>query len=119
MSFSLRGVFFSSSVVFTASCLFCAISFFPASAVVAQDENEGDEGGGNEGHEGEIEQARSAKLTPPEGAPFPDARGEVVLNRELFRVEVEGLAPGDYKVLLDDGKGTKTDIGTITVKTED
>jgi hypothetical protein len=62
---------------------------------------------------------RSALLSPPEGAPFPDARGEVVLTKKHMIVNVEGLPPGDYDLLLDDGTGTKTSIGTLTVKADD
>jgi hypothetical protein len=78
----------------------------PTSSVFASiDDEEGD--------------GRSAVLSPPEGAPFPDARGEVVLNKKHLIVEAEGLPPGEYDVLLDDGTGTKTSIGTLTVKAED
>src|SRR5262245_648261 len=62
---------------------------------------------------------RSSRLTPPDGAPFPDARGEVELGHTSLKVEVEGLGAGDYQVLLDDGTGTKKPIGTITVKAEE
>src|SRR5262245_14071236 len=70
---------------------------------------------GNDGEDGD----RSSRLTPPDGAPFPNARGEVELGGITLKVEVEGLGAGDYQVLLDDGTGTKQPIGTITVKTEE
>jgi hypothetical protein len=87
--------------------------FLTGRVIVAHDDHEGD----HEGH-GDGEHNRSARLTPPDGAPFPDARGRVSLTSEFFRVQVEGLATGDYSVLLDDGKGTMTAIGTITVTEE-
>jgi hypothetical protein len=57
-----------------------------------------------------------SKLTPPDGAAFPNARGLVLLVSKTLFVAVGGLAPGDYQVLLDDGTGTLAAIGTITTK---
>ena len=61
----------------------------------------------------------SSHLTPPDGSALPDARGNVVINPNHFIVNVEGLPPGEYSVLLDDGTGTKTEIGKITVVADD
>ena len=63
-------------------------------------------------HEG---RGQCARLAPPvENAPFPEARGEVVLNSVLFLVNLEHVAPGEYPVLLDDGTGALQKIGAIT-----
>ena len=40
----------------------------------------------------EREGEHRARLTPPEEAPFPDARGSVELNREALILKVEGSA---------------------------
>jgi hypothetical protein len=52
---------------------------------------------------------RSSRLVPPDGAPSPDARGEVELGRFAFVVEVEGLPEGDCTVCLDDGSYIRRD----------
>ena len=70
------------------------------------------------GHDGGRRHPRS-NLTPPDGAPFPEARGDVKLGDEAFLVRVLGLPAGDYPVALDDGTGTLAVIGTITVVVED
>jgi len=68
---------------------------------------------GGEGH------GRGSRLTPPDGTPFPEARGHVVLNPAHLLVSIEGVGAGGYSVLLDDGSGTKAAIGTITVAADD
>ena len=67
---------------------------------------------------GDDREHRSSRLTPPEGATQPNARGVVVLSDAALVVKVEGLAAGDYKVCLDDGTGTLAPIGTLSVTSE-
>jgi CHRD domain-containing protein len=82
-----------------------AVLLFSSSALFAH----GDEGDRH---------GRASKLTPPAGAANQDARGIVVLTSTCLTVKVEGLAAGEYSVLLDDGTGTKSEIGKITVAAE-
>ena len=64
-----------------------------------------------------IPASRKSRLSPPEGAPFPNARGEVVINPVFFMVKAIRLPAGVYPVLLDldDGTGVKVEIGEIPI----
>ena len=60
-----------------------------------------------------------SRLTPPEGAPLPEARGQAQINPNHLMVKVQGLPEGVYTVLLDDGTGNKVAIGEITIPAVD
>jgi hypothetical protein len=84
----------------SALVLAAAFSAFLAGSLAADEGNHG----------------RSSRLS---GGEDSEARGRVVLNPAILHVIVQGLAAGDYKVQLDDGTGTKADIGTITIAPND
>ena len=61
----------------------------------------------------------TSELSPPDGALFPRARGQVVINPVFLIVKAIRLPRGEYPVLLDDGTGNKVAIGDISILTPD
>jgi hypothetical protein len=61
------------------------------------------------------ETRRDAWLVPPAGAPVPEARGQVSIGTDGLAVLAEGLEPGEYPVLLEDGTGPRTTIGVLVI----
>ena len=61
------------------------------------------------------ERSREARLVPPAGAPAPEARGQVSIGPEDLALTAEGLEPGEYAVLFEDGTGARTTLGILSM----